>query len=91
MTTNWTPAVPQLREILQQYQAGERGLPDLHELKEIADAIDRRRQSECDAICKLIDLREAYNDLQRRFTAVVTGEHDEQRDTIRDQFERDCV
>ena len=59
-----------LREILNQYRTGMRGLPDFRECCEIASQID---------------------DLQRRFTAVVTGEHDEQRDSVRDIFERDCT
>ena len=32
-----------------------------------------------------------YEDLQRRFTEIVTGEHDEQKDKIRFLFERDCT
>ena len=55
-----------LREILNQYQAGDRGLPTFKECCEIAAHID---------------------DLQKRFTELATGEHDEQRD----RFERDCV
>ena len=37
------------------------------------------------------EIASQYDDLQRRFTQVVTGEHDEQKDKIRFLFERDCT
>lgn len=40
---------------------------------------------ECCEIAAYID------DLQARYTELVTGEHHDQRDTIRDTFLRDCI
>ena len=59
-----------LRQILNDYQASLRGLPDFRECCEIAAHID---------------------DLQARYTELVKSEHDEQRESVRDTFERDCT
>lgn len=51
-------------------------------MKELRGLPDFR---ECCEIAAYID------DLQARCAELVTGEHDEQKDSLRDQFERDCT
>lgn len=66
-----------LREILNQYQDGQRGLPDFRECSNIAFQIDQ--------LTAELKATKAY----AHFLAC--GEHDEQRDVVRANFERDCV
>lgn len=80
-----------LHEILNQYQSGERGLPDFRECCEIASQIDDYQQAASNAIALLISLRDTHAELSLRFKELATGEHDEQRNAVRDVFERDCT